>query len=75
MSLRDQKELFAVEDSHGEWIDAGDNGGFSVFTTIAEAHDALDAETESGDNDAITYKIIRFMREPVTASESRGDES
>ena len=61
--MADQLELFAVERDNGEWIDAQGDGGFSIFTSRAEAQDALDSEADCCEEGVEHYKIVRFVRE------------
>lgn len=59
---QDQNELFAVESDSGDWINSSDGTDFSVYTSRAEAQDALDSHCET-DEEAAHYKIVRFVRE------------
>lgn len=50
-------ELFIVEYENGEALDLYGDGGFSVFTSRAEAQDAMDNVTED-----IPLVMVRFVR-------------
>ena len=62
--MKNQNELFIVEHENGEWVETSD-GGWSCWTTLAEAQDALDSEADNCEDQRIVYKIVRFVREPV----------
>ena len=64
-----QTELFVVERENGDWLDIQGDGGYSCFTSRAEAQDALDSEADCCDEPATLYKIVRFVRE----LEGKGD--
>jgi len=57
-----QDELFVVEREDGEWIDVQGDGGYSVFTSHAEAQDALDSEASNCEDPKTAYNIARFVR-------------
>ena len=59
--MKNQDELFIVEDENGEWVDATGDGGWSCWTTRADAQDALDSEADS--RDKLAWKVVRFVRE------------
>ncbi len=57
--MKDQNELFIIEHiDNGEWLDTYDAGGYSVYTTVGEAQDALEDEDNPEE-----YNIVRFVRE------------
>lgn len=52
--------LFVVEHESGELLDATGDGGYTVWTTRAEAQDALDTAQVSEPED--TFSIVEFVR-------------
>jgi hypothetical protein len=54
-------ELFVVERESGEWLDVQGDGGYSVFTSLSEAQDALDSEADNCEEESSVYKIVRFV--------------
>jgi hypothetical protein len=60
--MKMQNDLFIVEREGGEWIDVMGDGGYTCFTSQAEAQDALDNE-----EDQESCKIVRFSREDSVA--------
>jgi hypothetical protein len=60
--MKNQNELFIVEHENGEWVDATGDGGWSCWTTLIEAQDALDSEADCRDDQRAAYRIIRFAR-------------
>lgn len=70
-----QNELFIVEHQSGEWIDCSGDGGWSGFTSIAEAQDALDSEADCRDESPATFKIVRFVREALGRDSTTGKGS
>jgi hypothetical protein len=63
--MKNQNDLFIVEHENGEWIDSTGDGGWSCWTTRAEAQDALDSEADNDKDQTAAYKVVRFMREPL----------
>jgi hypothetical protein len=62
--MKDQNELFIVEHENGEWVDNTGDGGWSCWTTRAEAQDALDSEVDNYEVAApVEFAIVRFVRE------------
>ena len=61
--MKNKNELFIVESENGEWLDNTGDGGWSCWTTQAEAQDALDSEADNGEDQRTAYKIVRFVRE------------
>lgn len=58
-----QNDLFVVEREDGEWIDVQGDGGFSCFTSQAEAQDALDSEADNSEQDPAGLHVVRFSRD------------
>jgi hypothetical protein len=54
-----QTELFTIEHEDGEMIDIQGDGGFSAFTSFAEALDAMETEQHSWD---VPLKVVRYAR-------------
>jgi hypothetical protein len=54
-------ELYVVEYEDGEMLDASGDGGFSVFLSAAEAHDAMQSEIASHPENSLT--VVRFLRD------------
>lgn len=61
--MKNRNELFIVEQESGEWVDATGDGGWSCWTTHAEAQDALDSEADNCEDQRTAYKVVRFVRE------------
>jgi len=59
-----QDELFIVDYPDGELIDIEGDGGFSVFSTRADAQEALDSEIAAvGDRPTTEgLRIVSFVR-------------
>lgn len=55
-------DLFTVEYEDGEQLDSSGDGGFSVFTSRAEAQDAIDSMSEE-----FPMTIVRYAREILNA--------
>ena len=71
--MKNKNELFIVEGENGEWIDNTGDGGWSCWTTQAEAQDALDSEADNGEDQRTAYKIVRFVRE--TARDTSNEQN
>jgi hypothetical protein len=67
--MKDQKELFIVEHENGEWVDHTGEGGWSCWTTLAEAQDALNSEADNYEVSEVEFRIVRFVREPAHMGE------
>lgn len=64
--METRNELFVVErEESGEWIDVQGDGGFSCFTTRAEAQDTLESEADSSDEDPSLFRVVKFSRDAV----------
>jgi hypothetical protein len=61
--VKNQNELFIVEREDGQWIDSLGDGGWSCWTTRAEAQEALDSEADNCEGQEENYKVVRFVRE------------
>ena len=58
-------DLFVVEREDGEWIDIQGDGGFSCFTSLAEAQDALESEADCAYEDRAGFHVVQFSRVAV----------
>ena len=73
--MKNKNELFIVESENGEWLDNTGDGGWSCWTTQAEAQDALDSEADNGEDQRTAYKIVRFVREITEVGNANGQSA